>query len=329
MTGRDLVPTGHGRVQHPAMAEHPVASPFSRPSMMFARSFSGRPLAFATDVPLELRGGDRLGPSGILCDLDMIWQPGFMSAVEAACADQRIRGREWFSMPPLLLGGPDGAGRTHVARRLALAAGVPHIHFDVSCDMFARPRMGPDVPVPLPIAAAMLASGCANPVVSVTGADGLSDPMALMLSRLVDRDTNDRFVDEANAAVFDFSAVTWCVQTHDRPAAEIEQRGNFSHAQPGRPAGVPRIVTDRLARVDLREAESEHYCLLVIDVLAEALSDRGIQCPRGLDLRNLFATAERWRDRTTAQIYARLADLVEEHSRSDHPQQRRSEDEDE
>jgi len=104
--------------------------------MMFARSLSGRPLPFGTDLALELRGGGRLGPSGIIGDLDLDWEPQFMGAVAQACADQRVLGRDWFTMPPMLLGGPAGVGRTQVARWLARAAGLPHIMFDAATWMF-------------------------------------------------------------------------------------------------------------------------------------------------------------------------------------------------
>lgn len=188
----------------------------SAPSMIFARSLSGRPLAPGSDLALELRGGDRLG--GILADLDIDWEPGFMGAVSGACADQRLRGLDWFTMPPILLGGPEGAGRTHVARSLARAAGVPHIMFDATTWMFTWRCAGPDVPLPLPISTAMIASGCANPVVSVTGLERASMGMIDLLARLVDPSSNCRFVDEGLGAVIDYGAVTWIVQGSETPS---------------------------------------------------------------------------------------------------------------
>lgn len=278
------------------------------PSMMFARSLSGRSLAFGSDVALELRGGNRLGPSGIVADLDIEWEPEFMGAVAQACSDQRVRGRDWFTMPPVLLGGPEGAGRTHLARRLANAAGVPHIMFDASTWMFTWRCAGPDVHLPLPITTAMVASGCANPVISVTGAQEASSGMIDLLARLIDQTCNDRFVDAGLGAVVDYSAATWIVQ--DTTKAVEQSRPTYG----GSVQQVHRGVSDALSRllqpVELQDAGPEHYELLVVDVLAEVLADLGQPLSPRIDLEELFDRTRRWPSPTMRQLYDRIGEIV-------------------
>ena len=288
MTGRALVPVDTAIDQVPAQSGNV-------PALIFARSFSSRPLSFSTDVSLELRGGDRLGPTGILCDLDIEWEPQLMRAVSDACSAQRVRGRDWFSMPGILLGGEAGAGRTHVARWLARAAGVPHILFDASSDMFLRPFARPDVELPIPISTAMVASGCANPVVSIVGIEEATYEMVSFLSRMVDATSNAAFPDQSLAAVIDYSAVTWIIQARDIDA-------------------VPDRLSCRLNPIELQGVEPGQHELRVIDVLGEVLADRAIAVPADLDLDGLFASARGWLGRSTDEIYRFVDDLVGFHA---------------
>jgi hypothetical protein len=288
MTGGALVPVD-------AKEDRIAGQDSDLPLLTFARSFSSRPVPIAPDVTLQLRGGDRLGPTGIVCDLDIEWEPQFMQAIGDACSSQRVRGRNWFSMPSILLCGAVGAGRTHVARRLARAAGVPHIRFDASSDMFLRPFARPDVPLPLPISAAMVVSGCANPVVSIIGIEEATHDMVSFLSRMVDATSNAAFPDQALAAAIDYSAVTWIIQARDADA-------------------VPDRLLSQLNRIDLQGIDGGRNDLLVIDILAEVLADRAIVVPSDLDLDGLFAQARSWQGRPTAEIYRVVDDLVAAHA---------------
>ncbi|WP_206240476.1 hypothetical protein [Novosphingobium terrae] len=284
MTAGPLVPVGASADQSRDL-----------PVMLFARTFSGRPLVVGSEASLELRGGDRLGADRILAELDLDWEPEFMLSVQRACALQRVRGRRWFTMPAILLGGEVGAGRTHVARSLARAAGVPHISFDAGVDMFVQPRYGPDLQLPLPLCAAMVASGCANPVISILGIECASREMVDLVARLVDGASNAGFPDPTLAAVLDYSAVTWIVQAHDVDA-------------------VPPVLADRLNRVDLQGWQATQFELRSIDILAEVLADRAIPVPTGLDLDDLFKSVRSWRYLPTAELYRRIDVLVDAHA---------------
>lgn len=301
-----------GIVPAPSAAKLPATRPertgAAAPSMMFARSLSGRSLAFGSDVALELRGGNRLGPSGIVADLDIEWEPEFMGVVAQACADQRVRGRDWFTMPPILLSGPEGAGRTHLARRLANAAGLPHIMFDASTWMFTWRCAGPDVHLPMPITTAMVASGCANPVISVTGAQEASSGMIDLLARLIDQTCNDRFVDAGLGAVVNYSAATWIVQ--DTAKAVEPSRPTYAGSVQQVHRGVSNTLSRLLQRVQLQDAGPEHYDLLVVDVLAEVLTDLGQPLSPRIDLEELFDRARRWPSPTMRQLYDRIGEIV-------------------
>lgn len=321
MAGK-IVPVG-GRIDRPADLQTNSGDPrmdrTSRaPTMMLASSLSGRPLPFGSSLELELRGGDRLGPGGIVCDLELEWEPELMNAVGEACANQRIRGRDWFTMPPMALGGPAGAGRTHMARRLARAAGVPHIMFDATTWMFTWRCSGPDVRLPLPIATAMAVSGCANPVVSVTGVQQASPAMIDLLVRLIDPTRNGSFIDEALGAVVDYSAVNWVVQVPPPVNTAAHRPTNFFREQDATPAEIPDRLKPHLLHVALQDAEPAHFELLVIDVLAEVLGDLGQALPPSIDLEVIFAQLGQLRDPSMLELYDRLEQTVRRHS-DEHP----------
>jgi hypothetical protein len=190
----------------------------------------------------------------------MDWHPALMRHVEAACGDQRVQGRDWFRMPPTLLAGDDGVGRTHIARRIARSAGLPHVVFDL-----ADPRIGcreapPEVPEPVPPLVAMAISRCANPLVSVVNADTASPVALALITRLVDPRANRRVVATALGAQLDLGQVSWLVQS-------------------SAPDSLPHRLTDLLVRVDLEDPDGEDTDFVAIDLMAEVVADLGLPPP--------------------------------------------------
>lgn len=238
------------------------ASASGRPTVEIARGFSSRPVALGFGVLFELRGGDRLGPDGIVADLAMDWQPGLMRLVAHSCEDLRIGGCGWFTMPPTLLAGPPGVGRTHIARRVAAAAGVPHFEIDASDTGLFASAAPPDVRLPLPPLVGMALTLCANPVVSIRNVDRANALAAAVIGRLVDTRANRRFVDEAVGATLDLGAVTWLVHAPDVQA-------------------VPDGVRRSLVHLDLERPGPEARRLLAVDLAAEVTADFGLPPPDG------------------------------------------------
>jgi len=265
----------------------------SVPMMEIASGFSTRAVPLGLDGGFELRGGDRLGPNGIACDLAMDWHPALMRLVEAACDDQRVRGRPWFTMPPTLLSGPAGVGRTHIARRISLAAGVPHLVMDVRDHDAAHRRHAPDVPMPITPVIGMALTRCANPVVTVINVDDADREALAHVARLLDVRQNGRFVEPGLGATLDLSQVTWLVQS----SAPDELRDR---------------LRDVLLEVRLQEPEDMDATFLVIDLIAEVIADHGLDEPDPETIRaivhgSVVRRGGHRRSVTTASLYDEIA----------------------
>ena len=165
--------------------------------------------------PFALLGGDRLGPAGIPFTVGHEWQPTFLSAVAGSCEDLLAAERPWFRMPPSVLTGRPGAGRTHTARALARAAGVPHIILNLSdpvigASMAASSEISEALWVS-PVVTAMAATRCANPIVSVIGASTNADA-ALAVASMVDPVLGRAWAEDRIGTIVDLGEVTWLVQ---------------------------------------------------------------------------------------------------------------------
>jgi hypothetical protein len=189
------------------------------PCAIVARGYSSRPMLLGLDRPLDLKGGDRLEPTGLPMQLRLNWLPEVTSLVAAACRDQSVQGTPWFQMRPTALSGRRGLGRTHICRTVARAAGVPFVKLDVSSASDATwssyGMEGPDIPMPSRVVLAMASSGCANPLVLVTGVDHAASKMVENVASMIASQSSARWADEALEAVIDLSNISWIVQTED------------------------------------------------------------------------------------------------------------------
>ena len=225
-----------------------------------ARSFSGKVPPYGLDQPLVLIGGDHLGPAALASRLALDWTPDLLDVVAETCSRQAAADEPWLTLPPLnLMGGP-GAGRTHLARQIARHVGLPCVSMDVSgplgADRLRRERRSPDVSLPpLPILA-MAASGCANPIVLVTGVDHATDQTLDLLAPMIDPGSSARWVDEALGMTVDLSHVSWLVATASDPL-------NWSFGEMLRPVQV--------ARPSLLGAAG--FGVLAVSILREVLAD--------------------------------------------------------
>lgn len=258
------------------------------PTFSFAAGFSRRAVALGLDRTMELRGGDRLGPTGAVCDLAIDWQPEFMRHVEAACSDQRVCGREWFALPPTLLVAQPGAGRTHLARRLAVAAGVPHVALDAR--QLARTLASlPDVPAPIPPVVAIAISRCANPVISVENVDAAGEHAHVLLARLIDPEECRKVIDTSVGAILDFGHVTWLIQTDA-------------------PDKLPHRLVDGTTCVRITRPTGADARLFLIDLIAEVISDRWVgEIDHRQFLDVLFRAQAELPRTSVAELYDRVA----------------------
>ena len=232
----------------------------TRVTMHVAAGFSDGPLALGLDRPLELRGGDRLAPDQLVYDLAFTWQVDLIRLIDRACRERLLDGQSFLTLPPLLLTGEPGVGRTHAARRIASLAGLPHVQMhlgDATAQSIQARSQGPDVVLPAPPVLAMAASGCANPVITVIGVDEVDRDTQEWLAALVDPSRSSRWIEEGVGAVVDLSRISWFVQSN--------AVGDLAPA-----------LVNALRLVELVRPSPAEFDLHLVDVLAEVVADRGM-----------------------------------------------------
>jgi hypothetical protein len=203
------------------------------PAMIVGRAFNDEPAPLGLSEPFALRGGDRLGRDGIAFELMHEHQPAFHRWVTTSCQALIAAERPWFRGPPILATGPEGAGRTHAARRLARVAGVPHVILNptdpVIAANIASSGQVSEALWATPITVAMAATRCANPVVSVIGIDKIGDDIASGLVSMIDPATGRSWSEDKLQVEMDFSEVTWIVQCDDVRRVPPALRAQAAH----------------------------------------------------------------------------------------------------
>lgn len=236
----------------PARAEMTAA-------MIAGESFTRRAPRLGMGEPLDLRGGDSHALLRAL-ELGFEWQLDLRNAAQAAFASASVDGA-WFKLDPLLLLGEPGVGRTHVARRLAHVAGVPHVALDLTDSsgldqLWPRP-CGPDLILPSLPVLAMALGGCANPLVSVVGIERLDGGAQRKFASLLEPELASRWVDYATGATVDLRQVSWIVQCSNE-------------------ASLAPALRRLLRPIELVWPDPRHLPLHHAEVLAEAAIDLGV-----------------------------------------------------
>ncbi len=174
------------------------------------------------DMPTGLLGGAALPPDALPSATGLDHVLGLRTFLAEACRSQAMAGRNWFGHPPLVLVGPAGFGRGHVARRIAHIAGVPLVEANVSemCDGGNGPGIRTrDVPIPV---LAMALTHCANPIVLLDLEERSPNPLvSRRLAEMMDPLRTGRWMHEGFQTVFDLSHVSWIVQAPDRSPAVV------------------------------------------------------------------------------------------------------------
>lgn len=215
----------------------------ARPAMIVGRAFDECPAPLGLSEPFGLNGGDRLGPGGIAFELLHEHQPAFLRWVSTSCQALIAAERPWFRGPPVLVTGPEGAGRTHAARRLARVAGVPHVILNLTDPVIAANiASSGQISEALwasPVTVAMAAKRCANPVVTVVGIDKVGDDIASGVVAMIDPATGRCWSEDQLQTEVDFGEVTWVVQCDDLTRVPPALRAMASHVKfADFPAGI-------------------------------------------------------------------------------------------
>lgn len=239
----------------------PASSP---PHRQIARSWNGGPLPLGLDAPLALLGGDRLAPDRLAADLALDWAPELQAAVTQASHRQHAAGRDWFTMPPCVVTGVAGIGRTLMARRIARCAGVPFATIDVSAQhggsAFGGQSPAPDIRLPSRIATVLATSACANPVVLITGIESAAVGVIGLVQAMMDPATSSHWNEPSIGAVIDLSQVSWMVQSTSL-------------------LGVPRLLA-HIPRIDIA-LDDERRRLRDLTIVSETMDDFGVD-PRSV-----------------------------------------------
>lgn len=203
------------------------------PAMIVGRAFDGGPAPLGLSEPFALHGGDRLGPDGIAFDLMHKHQPAFDRWVTTSCRALIAAERPWFRGSPILATGPEGAGRTHAARRLARVAGVQHIIVNLTAPLItANLASSGQVSEALwasPLTVAMAAKRCANPVATVLGIDKVGDDIANGVVSMIHPATGRAWIEDKLEIEMDFGEVTWIVQCDHITRVPAALRAQASH----------------------------------------------------------------------------------------------------
>jgi hypothetical protein len=224
------------------------------PTVTIARHLGGELLPLGLDQPLALLGGDALSPDRLLRGLMLDWAPPLQEQVFDACRDQALAFRPWFWMPPCVMSGDAGIGRTLMARSIARYAGVPFvtIHIGKAVGGERSTVRSPDIRYPSAVVLAMATARCANPVVLIEGIEDATDEVIGDMQAMVDPVSSPRWLEPSIGALVDLSHVTWLIRSSG-------------------PLGIPRALS-HLQRVEIRLDEEARESRS-LSIMAEVLPD--------------------------------------------------------
>lgn len=231
------------------------------PAMIVGHCAGSEPLPLELGEPFALLGGDRLGPDGIPFLVMHDHQPDFVAWVREHCAKMLEAERPWFGGGTLILGGVTGAGRTHAARWLARVVGVPHAVLNltdpvVAANLAASSEIGEAMGAS-PVTIAMATARCANPIVTVVGADRVKDDVLAGLAAMIDPERCRRWREDRLGIDIDLGEATWVLQ----------REGTRT---------IPSWVAPDADVLTLRPIPSGTDNVLALSICLEAMGDLGI-----------------------------------------------------
>jgi hypothetical protein len=223
-------------------------------------------------TPMPLVGGDMLlpGSGGLLRLVDAVlervpWHGEALRPIARQLLLALYAGRPWLHWRPLLLWGPPGSGKSHLARTIAEVSGGFSAILDLAGTTDARTLEGtargwlsaqPCWPVLM-----MARSGIANPLLILEEVDkarqsGNGSALDVLLTML-EPSTAARYFDRYLLSEIDLSQVCWVLTCND-------------------PRRLPSSLLSRLEVVQVPPPAPRHFGLLLVSLIASARRRMGL-----------------------------------------------------
>jgi hypothetical protein len=187
------------------------------------------------------------------------WATELSTELENAPILTRGTGAKWIKLPPILIVGPPGTGKTRLARRIAEVADLPYqlINFSGSADNrdLAGTSKGWGSASPSRICEVFIDTESPNPIVLLDEIDKATrdtrngDALATLLTMLAP-ETQRRFRDEALSTEFDLQYINWIATANTLTGLG---RPLLSRLRVVNLTAPPPSAAERLVEVGVRE----------------------------------------------------------------------------